>query len=152
GLSVLFCWGVAAASAEEALQKVRLGSGDKAVSPVMINVLIPEYLGYYKQEGLTGEVVPTGSTVAVTTGIDTKRLEFGIVPAGLAVPTAAKGEKLTTTSFFEHAYPFKYGIATLPGSPIKSFADLKGKRLGVSSFGTSEYTVGLQLLKLAGLP
>jgi NitT/TauT family transport system substrate-binding protein len=61
------------------------------------------------------------------------------------------GAKPTIVNVMEHTYPFKYAMAVKPDSPIKTMADIKGKRIGVTGFGGTEYTVGRAVLKLIGL-
>ena len=53
--------------------------------------------------------------------------------------------------FYQYTYPYKWDIAVKPGSPIKSYADLKGKKIGVSDFGGTEYPVTKNVLKALGL-
>ena len=59
---------VAPAANAQALQKLRLGFGTKVVSPMIANILIPEYLGYYREEGLTLEFFPLGPNTVVIDG------------------------------------------------------------------------------------
>ena len=64
---------VSGATAQE-LQKLKLGFGTKIVSPMIANILIPEYLGYYKEEGLTLEFFPLGPNTVVMEQIASKRI------------------------------------------------------------------------------
>src|SRR5215813_6462441 len=111
------------------LQKLKLGFGTKIVSPMIANILIPEYLGYYKQEGLTLEFFPLGPNTVVMEQIASKRIDFATGVPTVQLPVVARGETLPTMNFYEFTYPFKYGLATNPDSKIKSFEDLKGKTL-----------------------
>jgi NitT/TauT family transport system substrate-binding protein len=128
-----------------------MGQGDKALSAVVLPRLIPEYLGYYREEGLKGVIVPAGSNAAVLAGLDSGRLEFGQSTAPDQLLRLARGEKLPQVNFFEHIYPFKYNVAVKPGSPLKKLADLKGKRIGLTSFGNSTANVARRLLALIGM-
>jgi NitT/TauT family transport system substrate-binding protein len=131
------------------LKQIKFGFSGKAISPIIINVLVAEPLGYFKDEGLTVEAVPLGSNVAVMQNVVAKRIEFGAGTAGFELPILARGEQLPLVNFFEFTYPFKYAWAVLPDSPIKSISDLKGKNVGVSSFGLLEYPIGQIVLELA---
>ena len=133
------------------LQHIRLGFGTASVSPIIINLLLPQYLGYYRDEGLDVEPIPTGSNVATLTGILQDRLQFGTATPSFELPILARGEDLAVTNFYEYTYPFKYGLAVLPNSPIRSMQDCKGKRIGVSGFGESEYPIGRALFRLIGM-
>jgi NitT/TauT family transport system substrate-binding protein len=140
----------AQADAEE-LQKLRLGFGTKIVSPMVANILIPEYLGYYREEGLTLEFFPLGPNTVVLEQIASKRIEFATGLPTVQLPIVARGDKLPTVNFFEFTYPFKYGLATGPKSAVTSLADLRGKTVGVSSLGLSDYPVLKMILKRNGI-
>ncbi len=140
-----------AGAAGDELQKVSLGVGDKSMSPLNVDKIVPEYLGYYKAEGLTLEFVAAGSNAAVASGLYSKRLQFGVALANFQLPLAASGQKMPAIDFFENAYPFKSAMAVSPDSPIQRFADLKGGRIGVSNFGVSNMAVAQILLRQVGL-
>lgn len=142
---------VAPAADAQALQKLRLGFGTKVVSPMIANILIPEYLGYYREEGLTLEFFPLGPNTVVMEQIASKRIEFATGVPTVQLPVVAKGEKLPTVNFFEFTYPFKYGLAVLPKSTVSGLADLKGKTVGVSSLGLTDYPVLKLILKRNGI-
>jgi NitT/TauT family transport system substrate-binding protein len=146
---------VSGAAAQEprpqALQKLKLGFGTKIVSPMIANILIPEYLGYYKQEGLTLEFFPLGPNTVVMEQIASKRIDFATGVPTVQLPVVAKGEPLPTMNFYEFTYPFKYGLATSPESKIQAFSDLKGKTLGVSSLGLTDYPIFRLILKRNGI-
>jgi NitT/TauT family transport system substrate-binding protein len=140
-----------AASADAGLVTIHMGQGDKAMSSVVIARLIPEYLGYYREEGLKGVVLSLGSNAAVLAGLHSGRIEFGQGTAQDQLLRLARGETLPGINFFEHVYPFKYGFAVKPGSPVKRIVDLKGRRVGLSSFGNSQAAIARRVLTLAGL-
>jgi NitT/TauT family transport system substrate-binding protein len=137
--------------AAQELQKLKLGFGTKIVSPMIANILIPEYLGYYKQEGLTLEFFPLGPNTVVMEQIASKRIDFATGVPTVQLPVVARGETLPTLNFYEFTYPFKYGLATNPDSKIQSFADLKGRTLGVSSLGLTDYPIFKLILKRNGI-
>ncbi len=144
-------FGPASGANAQELQKLRLGFGTKVVSPMIANILIPEYLGYYRQEGLTLEFFPLGPNSVVMEQINSKRIEFATGIPTIQLPVVARGEKLPTLNFFEFTYPFKYGLAVLPKSGVNQLADLKGKTVGVSSLGLTDYAVLKLILKRNGL-
>lgn len=141
---------IGAADAQN-LQKVRFGTAATSLTPLSTDNLIAEYLGYYKQEGLTMEQIPLGSATAVAAGLTNGRIEFGNGSAQLVLPLAARGEILPTINFFESHYPFRFGLGVKPGSPYKKYADLKGKTIGVQAFGVADYAMGKNVFKLAGI-
>ena len=132
------------------LDSIRFGFATKAVSPILINILIPEKLGYYGKEGISVECIPLGSNEAVMASLDAQRIQFGVGVPSFQLPLVAKGDKLPAINFYEYTYPFKWSMAVKPDSPVKSLADLKGKTIGVTGFGLSEYPVGKAVMTLAG--
>lgn len=141
---------LAPASAQN-VQTIKFGLAQNSISPIIMNILIPEYLGYYKAQGLDVQVVPLGSNEAVMAALTQGRIQFGVGVPSFQLPIAARGDKMPLVDFYEYTYPFKYGVVVNPNSPIKSLSDLKGKVVGVSSLGTTDYPVGQALLRLAGL-
>ena len=140
-----------AATAEEPLQTVRFGFAAKVMTPMIANILIPQQLGYYREEGLTVEFIPLGPNTVVLEQLASKRIDFGTAAPSFQIPVVAKGDPLPGINFFEFAYPFKYALAVKPDSPIKTFSDLKGKNLGIGSFGLTDFPVVKAVLKAGHL-
>ena len=61
---------------------------------------------------------------------------------------AARDPSLVMVSF-DPGNPYR--MAVLAGSSIKSVADLKGKKIGVQSFGSGAYGMGIAIVAAAGL-
>jgi len=112
------CISMTSGAAAQDLQKLKLGFGTKIVSPMIANILIPEYLGYYRREGLTLEFFPLGPNTVVMEQIASKRIDFATGVPTVQLPVVARGETLPTVNFYEFTYPFKYGLATNPDSRI----------------------------------
>jgi NitT/TauT family transport system substrate-binding protein len=146
GMTVAVFAGVTFQAKGEELQKLKLGFGTKVLSPMIANMLIPEFLGYYREEGLSLEFVPLGPNSVVMEQIASKRVDFATAVPAVQVPIVARGEKLPTVNFFEFTYPFKYALAVGQDSKINSFAEVKGKIIGVSSFGLTDFAVLKQIL------
>jgi len=125
----------------QGLPKLRFGMGTKSMNPTTINMVIGEALGYNKQEGFSIETVPLGAIASVQIGLDKGDLQFGVGAPSFALPLYARGELPPIVSFYEFTYPYKWDIAVLPDSPIKTYNDLKGKKIGVSGLGTTDYPV-----------
>lgn len=138
-------------SSAENLEKIKFGYAQKSISPIIINFLIPKYLGYYKEEGLDVEFLTLGANATVMASLDQNRIDFGVGVPSFQLPIVAKGEKLPAINFYEYTYPFKWAVAVKPDSSIKSLLDLKGKTIGVSAFGVTDFPVGKALLKLSNL-
>src|SRR6187455_2357982 len=68
------------------LEKVRFGFAQNAISPIVINFIVPQALGYYKEEGLDVELVTLGNNAAVMASLDQKRIEFGVGVPSFQLP------------------------------------------------------------------
>jgi NitT/TauT family transport system substrate-binding protein len=122
-------------------QKLRFGMGTKSLNATTINMVIGEALGFNKQEGFSIEPVPLGAIASVQIAIDKGDVQFGVGAPSFALPLYAKGDLPPIVSFYEYTYPYKWDVAVLPDSPIKSYNDLRGKKIGVSGLGTTDYPV-----------
>lgn len=142
---------VAGIAQPKGVRKVTFAFASKTVPPLAVNLAIGEYLGYYKEEGLTVEIIALGSNANVHAALDQKKVDFGVGVPSFQIPLAARGERLAGINFYEYTYPFKWDWAVKPDSPIRRLGDLKGKSLGVANFGTQEQVIGKAMLAAAGL-
>jgi NitT/TauT family transport system substrate-binding protein len=145
--------GLAAPSIARAqdLRKVRMGFGVKSVNPIVINCLIGEGLGYHREEGFTLVPRPLGANANVHIGLDKGDLEFGVGTPSFQLPLYAKGELPPIVNFYEYTYPYKWDVAVKPDSPLQRYEDLKGRKIGVSDLGTTDYPVTRSVLKNLGI-
>ena len=153
GLGAAAAMGVAAPSILRAqeLTKISMGFGIKSVNPIVINVLIGEGLGYYKQEGLTFTPRALGTNSNAQIAVDKGDVQFAVGTPSFQLPLYAKGELPPILNFYEYTYPYKWDIAVLPDSPAKTYQDLKGKKVGVSDLGTTDYPVTRAVMRNLGL-
>lgn len=135
----------------QTMPKLRFGMGTKSMNATTINMVIGEALGYNKQEGFSIDPVPLGAIASVQIGLDKGDLQFGVGAPSFALPLYAKGELPPIVSFYEYTYPYKWDVAVLPDSPIKSYNDLKGKKIGVSGLGTTDYPVTRAVIANLGM-
>jgi NitT/TauT family transport system substrate-binding protein len=133
------------------LPKLKFGMGTKTMNATTINMVIGEGLGYNKQEGFSIEPVPLGSSSNIFIGLDKGDLAFGVGAPSFQLPLFAKGELPPITNFYEYTYPYKWDVAVLPNAPYKSYEELKGKKIGVSGFGTTDYPVTRAVFKNLGI-
>jgi NitT/TauT family transport system substrate-binding protein len=131
--------------------KLSLGVGLKALNASVINCVIGEVLGYNAQEGFSLDVRALGTNSNVQVATDRGTINIGIGVPSTVLPILAKGEWQGARMFYQYTYPYKWDIAVAPGSPLKSYADLKGRKVGVSDFGATEYPVTRNVVKALGL-
>jgi NitT/TauT family transport system substrate-binding protein len=133
------------------LQTVRFGSGINAGGPLVIQLLIGEGLGYNKQEGFTLQPLWVGTTSNVIVGLANGSIDVGTTSFPFILPLYIKNQLPPLLAYFETTYPYKWDVVVPPDSPIKSYADLKGKKIGVSGLGSTEYPVTRAVLAGLGM-
>lgn len=143
--------GLGMAQQGSGLRQVRLGVGLKAMSPIVINLVIGEILGYNAAEGFTLNTLALGTNANVQVAVDRGEVDFGVGVPSFGLPVLAQGDWKLARNFYQYTYPYKWDIAVLPDSPVQSYADLKGLRIGVSDFGATDYPVTRNVLRLQGL-
>ncbi|MDP3134991.1 MAG: ABC transporter substrate-binding protein [Burkholderiaceae bacterium] len=144
--------GAQAVQAQPDNRKVlRYGYAGKVINFAIINMVIPEDLGWYQEEGIRLEFFPLGSYPATLEGLRKGTLEVGTVATPVNLALLAKGEKLPIRNYMEYTYPFKWGIVVKPDSKIRSAAELKGKKIGIPFFGSADLEVGKLTLGQAGM-
>jgi len=153
GLGAAAIAGFAAPSVVRAqeLKKISMGFGIKSINPIVINVLIGEGLGYYKEEGLQFTARALGTNSNAQIAVDKGDVQFAVGTPSFQLPLYAKNELPKIVNFYEYTYPYKWDIAVLPNSPFKTYESLKGKKIGVSDMGTTDYPVSRAVVKNVGL-
>lgn len=130
---------------------LKVGFGQKAISPNLINLLIGETLGYNAAEGFKVQGMALGGNNNVQVATDRGDVDVGIGVPSTALPILAKGEWGNAVNFYEYTYPYKWDIAVKKGATVKSYTDLKGKNIGVSDFAGTEFPVTKNVLRSLGL-
>ena len=133
------------------LRQLKFAVGLKAMGPAVINTVIGEALWYNAAEGFTIKPLSLGTNANVQIAIDKGDVDVGIGVPSFGLPLLAKGEWQGALNYYQYTYPYKWDVVVNPGSAIKSYADLKGKTVGVSDFGGTEYPVTKRVLKSLGV-
>jgi NitT/TauT family transport system substrate-binding protein len=138
-----------AAAPAQAQTTVRVGWCARTVSSAAAPYAIATKLGWYAQAGIKVELVPLpGSTDCVKT-VATREIPYAlpsIEPLAIIRPQGVKAKNFYT------AYQANiYGIMVPVDSPVKTFADLKGKNIGVTSMASAGVIVARALAKTNGL-
>jgi NitT/TauT family transport system substrate-binding protein len=133
------------------LRKIRMAFGIKSVNPIIINILISEQLGYTREEGLQFTPVAVGTNSNAQIAVDKGDVEFAVGTPSFQFPLFAKGQLPPIVNYYEYTYPYKWDVAVKPESGIQKYEDLKGKKIGVSDLGTTDYPVTRAVLKNIGL-
>ena len=153
GLGMAAVAGFAAPSVLRAqeLTKISMGFGIKSINPIIINILIGEGLGYYKDEGLQFTARPLGTNSNAQIAVDKGDTQFAVGTSSFQMPLFARHQLPKIVNFYEYTYPYKWDVAVLPDSPLKTYELLKGKKIGVSDLGTTDYPVTRAVIHNIGL-
>ena len=90
-------------------------------------------LGYYRDEGLALEVVAVNGSGVLLPMVASGQVHLGIAVPDLAITALAKGQPLPVTFVMNWFRAQSFKFVVINSSPIKTLADLKGKKLGVHS-------------------
>src|SRR4051794_23353544 len=127
GLATTVCPLLPHSLVAQELRLVRMGLGFRAMNTAGISLYTGEALGLAREQGIRIESAILGSAANNITAINKGAVEFASVPPSFFLPLYAKGELPPIVSFFEYTYPYKWDVAVLPNSAIKSYSDLRGK-------------------------
>lgn len=136
------------ASLAQAQTTVRVAWCAKTVSSAAAPYAIATKMGWYAKAGIKVELVPMPGSTDCVKAVATKDVQYGvpsIEPVAIIRPQGVKIKNFYT------AYQANiYGIAVPQDSPIKTFADLKGKKIGVTSMASAGVIVARALARNNG--
>jgi NitT/TauT family transport system substrate-binding protein len=108
-------------------------------------------LNFYKSEGVDVEYVNMTNMTQALQSLRGGQVEFGPAVPGLLLPAMAKDPGLDLVSIYKWLPRNANVIVVKPGSPIKTAADLAGKRVGVRSQGDTGIVLTRLMLAELGL-
>src|SRR6478736_3188220 len=130
---------VAATSAMAQVATVRVGWCARTVSSAAAPFAIATKMGWFEKAAIKVDLVPLPGSTDCVKLVATKELQASLPSAELLAIIPPQGVK---AKFFYTAYQANiYGIAVPLDSPVKSMADLKGKRIGVISMASAGVVV-----------
>jgi NitT/TauT family transport system substrate-binding protein len=136
-------------TASAQVTKLKLGWCARTVSAAAAPFAIAAKLGWLKQEGIDVELVPMPGSTDCVKNVAVKEVDFSLPSVEPLAVGRLQGIK---AQIFYTAYQGNiYGIAVPQDSPVKEFADLRGKRVGVISMGSGGVLVARELARFNGL-
>ena len=138
-------------SAKAQNETVTLAVAVAIADPGQVFLFAPEGFGFFKQEGLKVNALFNAGGGAALQQVSGGRADFGLSSPenlwnGIAAGMPIRGFALVLTNSIYHL-----GVGVPVGSPIKSVSDLKGKKIGVSSFTSGSYPSAQAKIAAAGL-
>jgi len=139
----------ASAGFAQAQTNVRVAWCAKTVSSAAAPYAIATKLGWFAKDGIKVELIPMPGSTDCVKAVATKDVNYGVPSIEPVAIIRQQGVKIKN---FYTAYQANiYGIAVPDDSPIKTFADLKGKKIGVTSMASAGVILARALAKAAGL-
>ncbi|MBV8653070.1 MAG: ABC transporter substrate-binding protein [Alphaproteobacteria bacterium] len=139
----------AAIPATAAETNLKIGWCAKTITSAASPFAIATKLGWYKAAGISVELVPLPGSTDCVKLVATGELPYSLPsdePLAIILPQGVKAR------IFYTAYQgYIYGIRVPEDSPIKSFADLKGKAVGVAAMSSAGYIVARAVAANNGL-
>ena len=132
-------------TAAEAQESRKVYVAIPAVTPAVSTFVIARDKGYYREEGLDVELVQMPSAVG-TQALIAGNVKFSTL-GGASVPALLRGAPLKF--LFSTFHKPMFWLYSKP--EIKTVADLKGKKIGVSSLGSGPDSIVRDILKKHGL-
>lgn len=106
-------------------------------------------MGYYAQEGIDVETINADGSVAAVQAVASGSADITPGDAGSLLAGVQKNVPITVIGGLVQNWPWQ--IATQPNSPIKSAADLKGKKVGVISLASGSAPYARAYIHSGGL-
>lgn len=142
---ILFLALVALAARAEAQEARKVYVAIPAVTPSVATFAIAKDRGYYREEGLDVELIAMASAVG-TQALIGGNVKFSTL-GGASLPPVLRGAPLRFL-FATFSRPMFWLYAR---PEIRSVADLKGKKVGISSLGSGPDSILRDLLKKHGI-
>ena len=149
GLAVAGVAGIFAASAAEAQTTVRVGWCARTISSAAAPFAIATKLGWYEKMGIKVELVPLPGSGDCAKFVATGETLLALPSVEPVIVMRAQNAKIKTyyTAYLGNIY----GLAVPVDSPIKTMADLKGKKIGVIGMASASAIIVRALAKEEGM-
>jgi NitT/TauT family transport system substrate-binding protein len=121
------------------------------ISEAFSPFLVAKHMGYFAAEGLDVTLIASGGSNASAIGVSSGAGDLGAASPAQSIVGMQEPQTLDIKYVYNLYYGSIWGVSVLKDSPIKSVADLKGKKVGVTAMGSAGITFGEALAKEAGL-
>ena len=155
-LSVRFALFAAAAAgllagpgAPSAQTNLRVGWCARTITSAAAPYAIATKMGWYAKAGITVQLIPLPGSTDCVKLVATKDLDAALPSVEPSAIIHAQGVKIRT---FYTAYQGNiYGLAVPEDSPIRSIADVRGKKIGVNSMASAGVIIARALAASNGM-
>jgi NitT/TauT family transport system substrate-binding protein len=141
-----------ASAQPQAKGKISVAFGLPLGNPSNPFAWIGKELGYFDEENIDVEVLSTsGNNAQADAMLLSGQIDIGIFGLDPVLRPAAAGRSIPARAVFNVQNRSQYEGIVLPDSPIKTLADLKGKKVAIPELGGSLEPYVTEVLKSAGL-
>lgn len=120
-------------------------------SIVFMQAFVAEGLGSYKKNGLDVTMMPTDGGSNAFKALMSGEADFALLASDHAIKNRASGADLVIVGYLTRYPGLVFVVKKDLEGKVKSLADLKGKRVGVSSIGGGTHGATLALLEKLGM-
>jgi ABC-type nitrate/sulfonate/bicarbonate transport system substrate-binding protein len=138
--ALLLCCGTFRAQADD---RVRISYASRSISSILPFIALDK--GFFKEETLAPELILTRGTTAIAASVagDVEAIHI----MGSAIRGIIQGLPMKVLAVYNQRPLF--WLATRP--ELKTFADLKGKTMAVTTIGGSQQLAGIHMLRKGGI-
>lgn len=132
--------------------KVRVIFPSQSRAPATVSpYTIAKKMGYFAEEGLDVDYVPSDGSVQAAQITGAGQAEFGIATAEGVIAAAGRGTDIGVVYVYMIYHEPIFGLAVKKDSPVRSARDLKGRIIGVASMGSAGLPSAKAMLREEGL-
>lgn len=137
--------------AAQAMEKVTFAYGTN-ISLSNAPTLMAIGMGYFKEAGLDVQATFFQGAAVMLPQLTQKHITFGwITPDPLVISRQPGRDPLPVKMFYNGIYLSPFEVVVTKDSPVKSLADLKGKKIGVGAMSWGNLAVTQSMMKKIGL-
>ncbi len=139
------------AAEAESLKRVEFVSGGLVPTPANVPLWIGKPLGYFAEEGLDPHFFFARGGTEVAQAIANGSAVMGIPTVDPMLNAASRGIDIGVVGVYLYFQKNIYSLAVPKDSPVTQISQLKGKRIGIISFGNPSELYAKAALREAGV-
>ena len=140
----------ACSPAPKALHKITLAVGSQVLNSSYTYLVMPQALGYWRQEGLDVDVVPVGGSQQAIQQLVGGSADFVEVNASSLIQSVAT-TGLPIRAIMANTTAADWALVSLANGPVKSVRDFKGRTIGIATLGSGGAPMVKAYLRASGL-
>lgn len=138
-----------AQSSTFAAEKLRFASSVSTSPIYYLPIMIALEKGFWKEEGLDVEYFPFRGGSPLYKAVSAAEIKMGIASAPSTIHAVSQGVPLTMVAQISGPTQFVFWVRA--ASPIRSAADIRGRKVGFASFGSLDHIYAQATAKALGV-